>query len=77
MTDIHTPRTGHGLLSVVIPCHNEVEVIDDTHARLVSVLPSTGMDFEIIYIDDGSRDTTLQRLEAIAARDAREQRGQA
>ena len=73
MTDIHTPRTGHGLLSVVIPCHNEVEVIDDTHARLVSVLPSTGMDFEIIYIDDGSRDTTLQRLEAIAARDARVQ----
>ncbi|MEX0670207.1 MAG: glycosyltransferase family 2 protein [Pirellulales bacterium] len=73
MTDIHAPRTGHGLLSVVIPCHNEVEVIDDTHARLVSVLPSTGMDFEIIYIDDGSRDTTLQRLEAIAARDARVQ----
>jgi dolichol-phosphate mannosyltransferase len=64
-------RAGRGLLSVVIPCHNEQEVIDATHARLVEVLPATGMDFEIIYVDDGSRDGTLRRLEAIAARDPR------
>jgi hypothetical protein len=64
-------RGGRGLLSVVIPCHNEQEVIDATHARLVDVLPATGMDLEIIYIDDGSRDATLRLLEAIAARDAR------
>jgi glycosyltransferase involved in cell wall biosynthesis len=64
-------RAGHGLLSVVIPCHNEQEVITATHARLVEILPTTGMDFEIIYVDDGSRDETLARLEAIAARDPR------
>lgn len=64
-------RGGRGLLSVVIPCHNEQEVIDATHARLVDVLPATGMDLEIIYIDDGSRDATLRLLEAIAARDPR------
>jgi len=64
-------RTARGLLSVVIPCHNEQEVIDSTHARLVEVLPATGMDLEIIYIDDGSRDATLRLLEAIAARDPR------
>ena len=66
--------TGHsarGLLSVVIPCHNEEEVIEATHRRLVEVLPSTGMDFEIVYVDDGSRDRTLARLEAIAASDPR------
>jgi len=65
---------GHGpggLLSVVIPCHDEAAVIDNTHARLTAALPGTGMDFEIIYVDDGSRDDTLGRLEAIAARDAR------
>lgn len=66
-------RAGRGLLSVVIPCHNEQEVIDATHARLVEVLPATAMDFEIVYIDDGSRDATLERLEAIAARDPRVQ----
>jgi dolichol-phosphate mannosyltransferase len=66
-----TDRSGRGLLSVVIPCHNEEAVIDATHARLVAVLPATAMDFEIIYIDDGSRDATLPRLAAIAARDPR------
>jgi receptor protein-tyrosine kinase len=60
-----------GLLSIVIPCHNEEEVIESTHRRLVAALPSTGMDFEILYIDDGSRDQTLSRLEAIAAADHR------
>ncbi len=64
-------RGARGLLTVVIPCHNEQEVIDSTHARLVEVLPAAGMDLEIVYIDDGSRDGTLQRLEAIAARDPR------
>lgn len=59
------------LLSIVIPCHNEEEVIESTHGRLVAALPATGMDFEIIYVDDGSRDGTLARLEAIAARDCR------
>jgi dolichol-phosphate mannosyltransferase len=64
-------RAARGLLSVVIPCHNEEDVIAATHARLADVLPTTGMDFEIIYIDDGSRDGTLRRLEAIAATDSR------
>jgi dolichol-phosphate mannosyltransferase len=64
-------RAARGLLSVVIPCHNEAEVIETTHERLAAVLPTTGMDYEVIYIDDGSRDATLKRLERIAARDPR------
>lgn len=63
--------TSRGLLSIVIPCHNEEEVIEATHQRLVAALPSTGMDFEILYIDDGSRDRTLARLTAIAMADPR------
>ena len=64
-------RAARGLLSIVIPCHNEEAIIETTHERLAAVLPDTGMDFEIIYIDDGSRDGTLSRLETIAARDRR------
>lgn len=60
-----------GLLSVVIPCHDESAVIDATHARLTAVLPLTGMEHEIIYVDDGSHDDTLEKLEGLAARDAR------
>ena len=64
-------RSRGSLLSLVIPCHNEEAVIDTTHARLIAVLPSTLMDFEIIYVDDGSDDATLARLESIVARDPR------
>ena len=64
-------RTGRGLLSVVIPCFNEEQVIETTHARLSRVLPDTGMDHEIVYVDDGSRDATAARLAAIAAADPR------
>lgn len=64
-------RSARGLLSVVIPCHDEQDVIDATHARLSEVLQTTGMDHEVIYVDDGSRDGTLMRLERIAARDSR------
>ena len=60
-----------GLLSIVVPCHNEEAVVADTHARLVAAVAATGMDLEIIYVDDGSRDTTLARLEAIADADPR------
>lgn len=64
-----TPRAARGLLSVVVPCFNEEAVIETTHERLAAALQTTGMDFEIIYVDDGSRDATLSRLEAIAGRD--------
>jgi hypothetical protein len=66
----HRPTTG-GLLSVVIPCHNEDEVIHSTHRRLTQVLPTTEMAFEVIYVDDGSRDRTIVELERIAAADPR------
>ena len=65
------PLATHGLLSLVIPCHNEESVIESTHDRLLQVLTKIGMRFEIIYIDDGSRDDTLARLEHIAAHDDR------
>lgn len=60
-----------GLLSVVVPCHDEEAVIADTHRRLTSALPATGMEYEVVYVDDGSRDGTLAALERIAASDPR------
>ena len=64
-------RVPGGLLSIVVPCHNEEAVVATTHDRLVAAVAGTGMDLEIIYVDDGSRDATLERLEAIAASDRR------
>jgi dolichol-phosphate mannosyltransferase len=52
-------------LSVIVPCYNEQEVITHTHDRLVSVLSGMGMTFEIIYVDDGSKDETASLLKTI------------
>lgn len=60
-----------GLLSIVVPCHNEEAVVAATHDRLVAAVAATGMALEVVYVDDGSRDATLARLEEIAARDSR------
>lgn len=55
------------LLSIVVPCYNEQEVIEVTHARLTRAVGEITPDFEIIYVDDGSRDRTAELLHAIQA----------
>ena len=50
------------MLSVIVPCFNEAEVIEHTHQRLIAALEAITPDFEIIYVDDGSRDRSFDLL---------------
>ena len=50
------------LLSVIIPCYNEEAVLRTTHERLTSVLKGMNVDYELIFINDGSRDRTHELL---------------
>lgn len=50
------------LVSVVMPMHNERDGLDPLFARLVPVLQGLGVPFEIVCVDDGSRDDTWERL---------------
>ena len=59
------------LLSLVVPCFNEQEVIQATNKELIAVLDSLPLRFEIIYVDDGSTDLTSNVLRELAARDER------
>jgi len=59
------------LLSIVIPMHDESDVLAPLFARLGEILPTLGVPFEILCIDDGSRDDTLQELRVRAAADRR------
>jgi dolichol-phosphate mannosyltransferase len=54
-------------LSVIVPCFNEEEVIEHTNERLAKALAAITPDFEIIYVDDGSRDRTAELLHRIQA----------
>ncbi|HCS19483.1 MAG TPA: glycosyltransferase [Bacteroidetes bacterium] len=51
-------------LSVIVPCYNEQDVIGITYDRLLAVLENNRYDYEVLFIDDGSRDNTVSILEA-------------
>lgn len=59
------------LISVVVPCFNEEEVIHETNRRLLEILEIQDFEFEIIYVNDGSRDTTVAILCELQAKDDR------
>jgi glycosyltransferase involved in cell wall biosynthesis len=60
------------LLSIVVPAYNEDAVLPEFHARLAGVLDQSGLDdAEIVYVNDGSRDLTLQVMRALRVRDPR------
>ena len=60
------------LLSVVVPCFDEEAVVGETHRRLVAALETVSdLEFELVYVDDGSRDATLDLLRELRNADAR------
>lgn len=56
-------------LSVIIPVHNERENLDWHHKKIVKKLDSLSLDYEIIYVDDGSTDESLDIIKNIAHKD--------
>ena len=64
------PRSRAGrLLSIVVPMHNEAEVLGVFFERIEAATRDLGVAVEIICVDDGSRDATLTGLVARAAAD--------
>ena len=57
--------------SVIVPVYNEVDSLRPLYERLEKTLSDTGEEFEIIFIDDGSSDGSLEILENIFAADSR------
>lgn len=58
-------------VSIVIPLYNEEENVDILHQRTKEAVDQLGLEYEILYIDDGSTDRTLAKLEEIQAKDKR------
>ncbi|MDX1682662.1 MAG: glycosyltransferase family 2 protein [Phycisphaeraceae bacterium] len=53
-------------LSILIPAYDEAESLEPLHAELTAVLDALELEWEIIYIDDGSRDGTADVLDRIS-----------
>lgn len=58
-------------LSIVIPLYNEAENVEPLYAELSAALDAMGRPYEVIVVDDGSRDDSFARLKAVHERDGR------
>lgn len=64
--------SGEALLSVVVPVFNEEQVLPAFHERATEVLGAIpDLDYELIFVDDGSSDRSYEALTALAERDDR------
>ncbi len=59
------------LISIIIPCYNEEEVINLCHDAITNIIDDLDYNFEVIYINDGSSDDTKSLLEGIHKKDKR------
>jgi glycosyltransferase involved in cell wall biosynthesis len=69
--DTFTEQISGSQLSVVIPVYNEVENIPILYERLIGVLDGAKLDFEIVFVDDGSTDDSIKCLNKIGTSDKR------
>jgi len=56
-------------VSVVIPCFNEEGNLRETHRRVSEAVSQAGIQYEVVYVDDGSYDTTPELLRQLQAED--------
>ena len=71
MTTTATRSRRGARLSLIIPMHNEAEVLPTTLAAVHAALGGLGVEYEIIGVDDGSTDETFAVLSGLAAADPR------
>ena len=57
-------------ISIIIPVFNEVDSLDLLHKAIQDALAELEIDWEVVYVDDGSSDGSQEKLEEIARQDA-------
>ncbi|MBU2751108.1 MULTISPECIES: glycosyltransferase family 2 protein [Acidithiobacillus] len=58
-------------ISLIVPCHNEVENLSALYDRIKAVMEKTGKSWEMVCVNDGSMDSTLEYLMALQQQDHR------
>ena len=59
------------LLSVITPCYNEEQTVELFYEELIKYLPSIDLDYEILFVDDGSKDKTLEKCKKLKKKDSK------
>ncbi len=55
--------------SVVVPLYNEEQAVAELYSRLTKTMSETGLCYELVFVDDGSSDNTLEQIKNIADKD--------
>ncbi len=71
MKTLNSPAVPALDVSFAVPCFNEAEAIPIFYSELLRVVEPMKISFELIFVDDGSRDASLEKMRELAARDAR------
>ena len=57
-------------ISLIVPCYNEEEALDIFYDEVTKVLKTIDYEYELIFVNDGSKDRTLQILKTLSATDS-------
>ena len=66
-----TGISGEEKISVVIPLKDEAETLEDLYAQIRSALEGCGRSFEVVFVDDGSTDGSMEVIEKLHQADSR------
>lgn len=58
------------MLSLIVPCYNEQESLPFFYKEVTRVIAEMKEEYELLLIDDGSRDRTLQLMKELSSKDA-------
>lgn len=58
------------MISIAVPCYNEQETIPAFYQAIIPVLKQIGLDYEVIFVDDGSKDDTAKIIKDLANNDS-------
>ena len=59
------------MISVILPSYNEEEMIERAADTISAILTAEHIDFELLFVDDGSRDKTWEKISGLCSRDPR------
>jgi dolichol-phosphate mannosyltransferase len=70
MTESQSCRVDSPEISVVVPLYDEQEIVSELHRRLGLALESLGVPYEVVFVNDGSRDDTPRMIDELHAADS-------
>ena len=59
------------LISIVVPCFNEQEALPIFYKTITPILSSLRAEYELVFVDDGSKDNTAEIMKKVALEDRR------